>query len=271
MYTTYRLVQAGLICYIQHDMSTASPILIVKNLTYSIQADRPILKGLSFCIPERSFTLVTGPNGSGKSVLMRLLKGLLNPTSGTIHLDGIDVTGNPKLRMRQLGLVFQEADTQIVGQTVEKDICFGMENLNLPLEEQQARLGEILKILDLERQRNQRPRTLSGGEKRRLAIAGVLVMQPRILMLDEPFANLDYRSVVSVLKALLELHQSGCTIVVVCHEVEKILAHADHVLLLDEGTIRAEGEPREVLPFFKEHGVYMHEGLALEELSWLRL
>ena len=125
-------------------------------------------------------------------------------------------------------------------------------------------------LLDLERYLDRRPKTLSGGEKRRLAIAGVLVMQPDLLILDEPFANLDWRSTVSVLTNLMRLKAEGHTILLVSHEVEKTLAHADHVLILDEGTIALSGRKEEVYPHLGGHGIYVPRGVPIEELSWLK-
>ena len=125
-------------------------------------------------------------------------------------------------------------------------------------------------LLDLERYLDRRPKTLSGGEKRRLAIAGVLVMQPDLLILDEPFANLDWRSTVSVLTNLMRLKAEGHTILLVSHEVEKTLAHADHVLILYEGTIALSGRKEEVYPHLGGHGIYVPSGVPIEELSWLK-
>jgi len=239
-------------------MSPNQPALLsVTALNFSLSKEKHILKDISFSVPQGSFTLLCGPNGSGKSVLLRCIKGLEQMQEGTILLEGKDVTKDRKKRMQTIGLVFQDADTQMVGQTVEKDIRFGMENLGLDLETQTQKL-------------EQRPRTLSGGEKRRLAIAGVLVMDPKLLILDEPFANLDYRSVVSVLSTLLRLQQEGHTIILVSHEVDKTLSHADQVLVLESGHIVASGTPPEVLPILGQHGIYLPEGAAVEDLSWLK-
>lgn len=248
----------------------SSPILCVNNLSFSFERDKPILKDLTFSIPKGSFTLVTGPNGSGKSLLLRCLKGLLQPNNGQILLIGEDLTQKAKQRMQAIGLIFQDAETQIVGQTVEKDIRFGMENIGLSMQEQETRLQEVLTLLDLHKQKNQRPRTLSGGEKRRLAIAGVLVMDPKLLVLDEPFANLDYRSVVSVLSTLLRLQQEGHTIILVSHEVDKTLAHADHVLLLDDGVLVQSGTAADVYPHLGAHGIYLPSSVGIKDLSWLK-
>lgn len=252
-------------------MSTPSTaILTVENLSFSFINEKQILNQLSFSIPKGSFTLLVGPNGSGKSLLLRCLKGLEQPQKGTIFLDGKDVTNHPKQRMQAIGLIFQDADTQIVGQTVEKDIRFGMENLGLGTEEQQKRLESVTELLSLQIQLQQRPRTLSGGEKRKLSIAGVLVMNPKLLILDEPFANLDYRSVVSVLSTLLRLQHEGHTILLVSHEVDKTLAHADQVLVLDQGTLVEQGNAEQVLPSLPDHGIYLPANPIIEELSWLK-
>jgi biotin transport system ATP-binding protein len=246
------------------------PILQVHNLCFGFEKNRPILKDISFSIEKGAFVLLTGPNGSGKSLLLKCVKGLLKPTSGTMFIDGKDLTKKPKERLDSIGLVFQDADSQIVGQTVERDILFGMENLQLPLEEQHKRLEEVSSLMDLKEQFRQRPRTLSGGEKRRLSIAGVLVMDPKLLIMDEPFANLDYPSVLQVIKTLLKLHEAGHTIVLVSHEVEKILAYTDQTILLEKGRVIADGKAIDILPLLPEHGVYVPLQAKIEELTWLK-
>jgi len=250
--------------------SKDAPLLEVKDLSFWFEKNHTILHDVSLSVPKGSWTLLSGPNGSGKSLLMRIIKGLTQCRAGSLLLDGLDVTGEPKKRMRRIGLVFQDAETQVVGQTVEKDIRFGMENLGLEDDEQQRRLSEVAELLDLGRYLDRRPKTLSGGEKRRLAIAGVLVMQPDLLILDEPFANLDWRSTVSVLQTLMRLKGEGHTILLVSHEVEKTLSHADHVLILDEGTIVLSGSKEEVYPHLRQHGIYVPTGVGIEELSWLK-
>ena len=250
--------------------SKETPMLQLENLNFGFEKSKPILLDISFAIEKGSFTLITGPNGSGKSLLLKCIKGLLKPTSGTIVLDGVDMTHSAKKRLSFIGLVFQDAETQIVGQTVERDILFGLENLELPPAVQQERLFTVANLLDLHKQLSQRPRTLSGGEKRRLSIAGVLVMQPKLLIMDEPFANLDYPSVVQVLKTLLQLKSEGHTIILVSHEVEKILAYIDNVIILSEGKIAAQGCPSSVRPLFTNNGVYVPLDTPLEDLTWLK-
>jgi biotin transport system ATP-binding protein len=245
-------------------------ILQAENLSFGFDRHRPILDGVSFSVRRGSFVLLTGPNGSGKSLLLKCLKGLLRPTSGTVLIDGMDVTRDAKKRLASIGLVFQDADSQIVGQTVERDIRFGMENLGLPETEQNRRLDALLPRLGLAPLSDQRPRTLSGGEKRRLSIAGVLAMEPKLLVMDEPFANLDYPSVLQVIETLTTLHDEGHTIVLVSHEVEKILAHADRLILMEHGTVIADGSPADLLSLLPGHGVYVPANAGVEDLTWLK-
>ncbi len=245
-------------------------MLKIENLSFGFEKRRLILSDISFSIERGSFTLITGPNGSGKSLLLKLIKGLLKPTSGRILLEGKEVTYSAKKRLSSVGLVFQDAETQIVGQSVERDILFGLENLGLPFSVQQERLDAVVQLLDLGKQLKQRPRTLSGGEKRRLSIAGVLVMEPKVLIMDEPFANLDYPSVVQVLKTLLRLKNEGHTIILVSHEVEKILAYIDSVIILSEGKVAAQGPPSLVRSLFADNGVYVPLETPLEKLTWLK-
>lgn len=249
-------------------------ILKVKNLNFSFSKNIKILNNISFSIEKGSLCIIAGANGSGKSILLKCIKGLLKPQNGTIEIKNEDYSKNLKERRRKIGLVFQDADSQIVGQTVEKDILFGMENLNFDYDIKQKRLDEISKLLSLEDKLNKKPRELSGGEKRRLAIAGILAMNPDIIFLDEPFANLDYPSVIQVLKTLLLLQKEGHTIIIVSHEIDKIAAHSQKIILLKNGEIIKNDESSKVLPYLLNNGVYVpkiNDKIAnIEELSWLK-
>lgn len=248
-------------------------ILTVENLNFSFNKKKQILNDINFTIDKGSICIIAGANGSGKSVLLKCIKGLLKPQSGTIKINDRDVSNKPKERIKKIGLVFQDADSQIVGQTVEKDILFGLENLQLKEEERFSRLNNVVKLLDLENKLKTKPREMSGGEKRRLAIAGILAMNPNIIFLDEPFANLDFPGVIQVIKTLLLLQKEGHTIIIVSHEIEKIAAHSQNIILLEKGKVLKQGKSEEVLPFLKNHGVYVptiNNKLAkLEELTWL--
>ncbi len=256
------------------DAQQATPILSVEHLSFGFSQAKTILHDITFSIAAGEFVVVTGRNGSGKSLLLKCIKGILKPNSGKIIVDGKDLSKDGAARNRHIGLVFQDADSQIVGQTVERDIAFGLENIKVREPELSRRMESAVKLLGLGPMLHQRPRTLSGGEKRRLAIAGVLVMRPKLIILDEPFANLDYPGVVQVLRTLVELHGQGHTIMVVSHEIEKILAHADKLILIDDGHVIAADAPREVLPVLDEFGVrvpmFHGEQLPIKEMTWLK-
>lgn len=249
-------------------------ILEVNNLFFGFQKDKPILKDISFSIKEGQFCLIAGANGSGKSLLLKCLKGLLKQNAGTIKIQTIDVSKKPKTRRQLLGLVFQDAESQIIGQTVKKDLLFGMENINLSDKEKEKRLFFVSNLLKLEDKLDMRPRTLSGGEKRRLAIAGILAMEPKIIFMDEPFANLDYPGVVQVIKTLLLLKEKGHTIIIVSHEVEKVAAHIDSLILLEKGKLIAQGRCEDYLDILPKHGVFVptinNKPTNIKEMTWLK-
>jgi biotin transport system ATP-binding protein len=250
------------------------PVLEAKDISFSFGNSKPILKEVSFTVGAGKFVVLTGRNGSGKSVLLKCLKGLYQPTKGSISIDGEDFSKLPKRRNSSIGLVFQDAESQMVGQTVERDILFGLENLGIEGDERRRRFEDVVGLLGLSPLLNQRPRTLSGGEKRRLAIAGVLVMDPHVLILDEPFANLDLTGVRQVLEALVALHAKGHAIMVVTHEIEKVLAHADQLILLDGGRVIGDDKPSRVLSLVEDYGVrrpsFQGRPVPLEALTWLK-
>ena len=207
--------------------------------------DFQALTGVDLDIIEGETLLIAGANGSGKTVMMRILAGLIEPSEGEILFRGsTPVKSN---LIRQVGLMFQDADAQILGETVEEDIRFGPENLKLPEEEIKARLEEVLSSLSLSEKRDYPTRRLSGGEKRRLVAAGVLAMGCETIIMDEPFANLDWPGVVQVLKIIGDLKQKGKTVIILTHELEKVLAFADRLVILAEGKIRDSGSPDAVL------------------------
>ncbi|MFA5570891.1 MAG: energy-coupling factor ABC transporter ATP-binding protein [Sphaerochaetaceae bacterium] len=243
--------------------------LEARNVTLQGPSGASILDDISFDLPKGSFTCLLGRNGSGKSMLMKTLKGLQQPSSGSITIHQEDLSRFPHKRNTLIGLVFQDADTQVVGQSVQRDILFGLENLKVEKEQQKQTLDEVSELLHLTHLLHRRPRTLSGGEKRRLAIAGVLVMKPQVLMLDEPFANLDYEGITQVLSSLVTLKESGQTIVVATHEIEKIYAYADQAILLDQGSLVIASDPLDVLERIEQYGL-RRPPLSLSEMTWLK-
>ena len=192
------------------------------------------LKDISFTINKGEFAVIAGSNGSGKSVLMSLIAGLDEPTDGAITLHNC-----------QAGLVFQEADSQILGETPEEDIAFGAKNCGLSRQQVAERVNMALEKTGLTHKRESYARTLSGGEKRRLAVAGILAMDRSLIIFDEPFANLDWPGVQQVCAIMKQLKEEGKTVLVLTHELEKVLALADRFMVLDKGHLVFDGTPED--------------------------
>jgi cobalt transport protein ATP-binding subunit len=243
----------------------------IRDLEHRFADGTPALRGVNLTIADGEFLVICGANGSGKTTLIRHLNGLLSPSAGSVRLWGVDVGAAGRRAREWVGLVFQDADSQIIGETVAEDIAFGAANLGLAEAEVEVRVAEALKAFGLEAIADKPCHLLSGGEKRRLAIAGVAAMRPRCILFDEPFANLDYGGVQQVLRHLLELRDRGCTIVLTTHDVEKVIAHADRIAVLHEGQIRAVGDRDAVLSSLPEYGIrppcYALLGAPL--ISWL--
>ena len=231
-----------------------------------IKNNKTIFSNITFEVEKGSLCAICGKNGAGKSLLLKVIKGLEKQSSGTIEINGKDLSKDKGKRIRALGMVFQNADFQIVSETVEKDIAFGLENIKHPNIEE--KVDEVIELLNLTKHRKQRPSTLSGGEKRKTAIAGIIAMEADIIFLDEPFANLDYPSIVTVLHTLLDLKKLGFTIVVVTHEIEKFLAHIDKVIILNEGKIAAIKDAKDSIEDLKKNEIFVPE-LPFEKITWL--
>jgi len=213
------------------------------------------LHAVSFDLDRGEFVVLAGPSGSGKTLLIRHLNGLVEPSSGVIRFEGLPLHRRLAAARLSIGMVFQEPDHQIVGQSVEEDIAFTPRNAGLPAEEVRRRVEHAAATFELQGLLERDPRTLSGGEKRRLALAGVFAGQPEIIICDEPFSNLDYAGVVEVLHALTRAHASGCGIVVVTHEIEKVLDHATRLIVLTGGSVRYDGPPGAAVTRFDEWGL----------------
>jgi biotin transport system ATP-binding protein len=183
------------------------PIIQTANLSHRFADGTQGLSDVTLTFNEGEFTVIAGANGSGKTTLLRHLNGLLFPESGSVTVCGKSVKNDPLAARKQVGMVFQDADSQIVGETVYDDAAFGPENLALARDQINRRVSRALAAVNLSGLENKQPHHLSGGEKRRLAIAGVLAMAPRVLLMDEPFSNLDYPATCLVLDQILDLHQ----------------------------------------------------------------
>ena len=246
-------------------------IIEIKELSHMFSNGTLVLDKIDFSVKKGEFIVIAGPNGSGKTTLLRHLNGLLFPTGGTVLVDGVSVSEDPVRARRIVGMVFQDSDTQIIGETVREDVAFGPENLCLDRKEIEQRISEALRITGLTCLVDARPHLLSGGEKRRLAIAGVLAMKPDVLAFDEPFSNLDYPGTRQVLKQIIELHKSGRTIIITTHDLEKVIAHADRLIIMKDGKIVRAGSPEQIISDTELFGIkepyFSRMGLGM--ISWL--
>ncbi len=248
-----------------------APVIQVENLTHRYADGTVALDDVSLSIAAGEFVVIAGANGSGKTTLLRHLNGLLRPTSGRVRVAGLAVPQHLAEVRRRVGMVFQDADCQIVGETVAEDVAFGPENLKLERGEVDRRVAAALSAAGLAHLAEKRPHLLSGGEKRRLAIAGILAMHPEVVVCDEPFASLDYAGVRQVLSLLVALHRGGRTVVVSTHDLDKVLAHASRLVVLQAGRIVRDAPPAEAASGLEAYGVRTpRRGAAeLEALTWL--
>ncbi|WP_035274901.1 energy-coupling factor ABC transporter ATP-binding protein [Desulfogranum japonicum] len=213
------------------------------------------LDHINLRIEQGSFVVIGGCNGSGKTTLLRHFNGLLLPTSGQVIIDGIPVERDLQAIRQKVGMVFQDSDNQIVGETVHDDVAFGPENLGLERQEIGRRVEEALQIVSLSKQRDLHPHLLSGGQKRRLTIASVLAMQPQVLVFDEPFSNLDYPSTKQVLQHIVSLQDKGHTIVLTTHELEKVIAHCQRLIIMHQGRVARDATPASLFNELEQFGI----------------
>ena len=203
---------------------------------------------VSLDIAPGEFIAILGHNGSGKSTLAKHMNAILNPTEGTVWVDGMDSSEDEHIwEIRQTaGMVFQNPDNQIIGQVVEEDVGFGPENMGIPTEEIWQRVEESLKAVGMYEYRKHSPNKLSGGQKQRVSIAGVLAMHPKCIVLDEPTAMLDPKGRKEVIRAARALNQvENITVILITHYMEETI-YADRIFIMDEGKIALEGTPREI-------------------------
>ncbi len=246
-------------------------IIEVRHLTHRFDGGPGGVFDISLSIERGEFVLIAGANGSGKTTLLRHLNGLLLPQQGGVSVDGISVAKDPAQARRKVGMVFQDTDSQIVGQTVYEDVAFGPENLCWERVTIDQTVRRVLTEFDLAHLSDQSPHLLSGGERRRLTIAGVLAMRPEVLVMDEPFANLDYPGVKQILLHIVRLHRQGHTIVLAAHDLEKVGELAQRLVIMSKGRVAADGPILEVLPHVERFDIRlpcaMRFGKAVT--SWL--
>ena len=256
-----------------------APILEVRNLTHTYSAGTPFehkaIDNMNFSVERGEFIGIIGHTGSGKSTLMQQLNGLLKPTSGTVLLDGVDIHSDKKFTRQarfRVGLVFQYPEYQLFEETVYKDIAFGPKNMGLSPQEIDRRVREAAKLVGLtEKQLEVSPFDLSGGQKRRVAIAGVIAMEPEVLILDEPTAGLDPASRAGILENIETYRRTkNATIMMVSHSMNDVARLTERLLVLCGSKIAMDGPPEEV---FTRADELLKMGLDIPDITrvFLRL
>jgi len=222
------------------------PIVFCESLTYSYPAStRPALTDVTFGLRAGEYVGVVGPNGGGKSTLVRLLNGLLRADSGSVRVGSLDPATEPYLVRRRVGMLFQNPDNGLVAPFVEDDVAFGLENLGIEREEMRERVREAILAVGLQGYERREPHTLSGGEKQRVALAGLIALDPEILLLDEPTSMLDASGRREVMERLENLRGER-TVLHVTHHIEELL-DADRILVLNAGRLAADVSPEQLL------------------------
>ena len=249
-------------------------IIKIENLNYIYNQNTPFqvkaLDNINLSIEEGDFIGLIGHTGSGKSTLVQHINGLIKPTSGKIIVDGIDVAADKGnlLKVRQkVGLVFQYPEHQLFEETIYKDIAFGPKNLGLDDEEVSFRVKKAMESvgLDYDKLKDRSPFELSGGQKRRVAIAGVLAMNPKVLVLDEPTAGLDPRGRDEILGRLKSLYEKEkLTIILVSHSMEDIAKLVNRIIVMHKGKVAMDGKTKEI---FKDHKKLEELGLGIPQVT----
>lgn len=219
----------------------------VRDLYYSYEDGTEALKGINLAIEKNSRVAILGPNGAGKSTLLLHFNALNLPQKGSVRVEGLEVNKKTERLIRtKVGIVFQDPDDQIFSLTVREDICFGPQNMGLSPGEIQERVESALEAVRIKDLAEKAPYLLSYGQKKRVAIAGILAMSPGIIILDEPFAFLDPRGKRSLLEIMDTLAQQGKTIVIATHDVDLAAEWADKIVVIKDGRVLAEG-PKNIL------------------------
>lgn len=222
----------------------------IKSLSFSYN-DKPFIYNMNLKINDGEMIGIIGNTGCGKSTLVQLIAGLIKCDRGQIFIDGNDITNkkfDKRILRRNLGIVFQFPEMQLFEQTVEKDIFFGLKQYKLTYDEKYKRAKAVLSLLGLnfDKIKDKSPLALSGGEKRKVAVAGILVCKPKYLIFDEPIAGLDYNSRESFMKLLSSLKQNGKTIIIISHNTDYLAEYANRILVMDGGKIVLDDKPNEI-------------------------
>ena len=218
-----------------------------EGIHFAYPESEEILKGISLTVKKGEFVSLVGQNGSGKTTFAKHFNGLLRPTKGKISILGADAKNFSIAELsRKVGHLFQNPENQIFEETVFSEIAFGPRNLGLPEDEVKERVDRVLRTTRLSKYSDTHPLSLSGGEKQRLALASVSVMEPQILVLDEPTTGLDLLSIQGILDIVKELHKRNVTVLLITHDMGLVSELSERVVVMDRGQIIGDGTPREI-------------------------
>lgn len=222
-------------------------LIEVNDVHYQYDKSKEALKGVSFDIYEGDYVALIGQNGAGKTTLAKHFNSLFKPTSGKILVCGKDTRNEePNTLAEQIGYVFQNPDNQIFSTSVYKEMEYGLKALKLSEEEMSKRIHEIAKLLDIEKVLEDHPFSLGKGERQRVAVASILVLKPKILVVDEPTTGQDWDGIQNMMKLIDELHANGTTIVMITHDMDVVATHANRVIVMAKGSMVADGSVRDV-------------------------
>lgn len=227
----------------------AQKILEVKDLYYNYPDGTQAIKGIDFEVEEGQMISILGPNGAGKSTFFLHFNGIIEPTSGEIIIEGKKLEYDKKSLLEaraKVGVVFQNPDDQLFAPTVFEDVAFGPMNMGLPEDEVKRRVEEALDVVGMAEYSQKAPHHLSGGQKKRVAIAGILSMRPKVMVLDEPTSGLDPNGASAIMQLLYDLNSEGMTIIVSTHDVDLVPMYSDNIHVLRKGKILKKGNCREV-------------------------
>jgi cobalt/nickel transport system ATP-binding protein len=244
-------------------------IIETRDITYHYPDGTQALDKVNFKAEEGKIVALLGPNGAGKSTLFLHFNGILRPTSGSIIVNGEEIKYDKKnlMNVRQnVGIVFQNPDDQLFAPTVVEDVAFGPMNIGLSKEEVEKRVDEALERVGMAEFKKKAPHHLSGGQKKRVAIAGILAMKPKIMVLDEPTSGLDPKGASQILRILYELNKEGMTIIISTHDVDLVPLYAYEVYIISDGTIIKKGSPQEV---FEDVKTIRNANLRLPRIAHL--
>jgi energy-coupling factor transport system ATP-binding protein len=247
--------------------AAATPLAETRALSFAYAADAPVLDAINLAIAAGEFVAIVGQNGSGKTTLAKHLVGLLKPSSGVVLLAGRDRAAmRPAETAPQAGYVFQNPDHQLFAATVEDEVAFGPRNFGLDALEVERRVAEVLRAVDLADARQRDPFLLGKGERQRLAVASVLALRPRLLILDEPTTGLDYREQRRMMSLVADLNRAGIAIVIITHTPWLVAEYARRVVLLRKGRVRFDGSVRE---FFTQDALLRESSFRPPEITIL--